>query len=48
MQQIEAFSVGTYKHTVHLELIISLFQLKSGDMADYILQAVKVSFRNKQ
>ncbi|CAG9540593.1 unnamed protein product [Cercopithifilaria johnstoni] len=39
--KIEAFAVGTNKHTIHLELIIDLFQLKSDDMADYILQAVK-------
>ncbi|KAL3994879.1 3'-5' exonuclease family protein [Acanthocheilonema viteae] len=39
--KIEALTVGTNKHTVHLELIISLFQLKSDDMADYVLQVVK-------
>ncbi|EFO26611.2 hypothetical protein LOAG_01867 [Loa loa] len=39
--KIEAFAVGTNKHTMHLELITSIFQLKSDDMADHILQAVK-------
>lgn len=44
MQQIEAFAIGTNKNVAHLELITSVFQLKSDDMADHILQAVKVSF----
>uniref|UniRef100_A0A0R3RS08 3'-5' exonuclease domain-containing protein n=1 Tax=Elaeophora elaphi TaxID=1147741 RepID=A0A0R3RS08_9BILA len=39
--KIEAFVVGTNIHTTHLELIISLYKLKSDDMADYILQTVK-------
>ncbi|VDO28245.1 unnamed protein product [Brugia timori] len=39
--KIEAFAVGTSKHTIHLELITSIFQLKTDDMMDYILQAVK-------
>ncbi|VDP15698.1 unnamed protein product [Onchocerca flexuosa] len=41
MHQIEAFAAGTNKHTVHLELITNIFQLKSDDMADHILHAVK-------
>uniref|UniRef100_A0AAF5RXC1 3'-5' exonuclease domain-containing protein n=1 Tax=Wuchereria bancrofti TaxID=6293 RepID=A0AAF5RXC1_WUCBA len=39
--KIEAFAVGTSKHTIHLELITSIFQLETDDMMDYVLQAVK-------
>ncbi|MCP9262132.1 hypothetical protein DINM_005424 [Dirofilaria immitis] len=41
-----SFAVGTSKHTIHLELITNIFQLKSDDMADHILQAVKNMIAN--
>ncbi|KAM3718935.1 Exonuclease mut-7 [Dirofilaria immitis] len=44
--KIQAFAVGTSKHTIHLELITNIFQLKSDDMADHILQAVKNMIAN--